>query len=92
VGLVHSPALADRQLAPAADGRKHRQHLHRPAMNRRVIDHHPAFGHHLLSVAQAQRVGHVPAYAHQHDFRRKVQPLDRPAQSSIIVFGSTLIG
>jgi hypothetical protein len=39
--------------------------LDRPSVNRGVIDQHPALGHHLLDVAQAQRVGRAPAHAHQ---------------------------
>ena len=34
------------------------------------LDEDPALGHHLLDVAKAQRIGHVPAHAHQHHFQR----------------------
>jgi len=52
-------------------------------MHRGVIDQHAALGHHLFQVAQAQRVGRVPANAHQHDLQREVQPLDDTAQRRI---------
>ena len=35
-----------------------------------VVDDDTAFGHHLFQVAQAQRVGRVPAHAQQHDIQR----------------------
>ena len=44
-------------------------------MNRGVIDNHAALGHHLFHVAQAQRVGRVPAHADQHHLQRTVHPL-----------------
>ena len=76
VGFVHPPAIADRQLTPATHRREHRQHLHRPAMDRRVVDRHSTLGHHFFEMPQAQRVRHVPANAHQHDLHRIVQPAD----------------
>ena len=45
-----------------------------------VIDEHTSLGHHLFDVAQAQRVGCVPANAHQHHLQRIVHPLDYLAQ------------
>lgn len=55
--------------------------LQRPAMHRGMVDDHPAFGHHLLDIAKAQRVGSPPAHALQHDLERVVQSLDYLAQS-----------
>jgi len=49
-------------------------------MNRGVINAHATLGHHLLDVAQALRVGNVPAHAHQHHLDRIVHPLDDLAQ------------
>jgi hypothetical protein len=46
-----------------------------------VIDEHAALGHHLLDVAQAQRICAIPAHAHEHHFQWVVQPLDDLAQS-----------
>ena len=57
VGLIHPPTQADWALAPAERSCQHRQQFHRPAMQRGVIDEDPAFGHHLLDLAKAQRVG-----------------------------------
>jgi hypothetical protein len=48
-----------------------------------AIDQHSALGHHFLEVARAQRVGRVPAHAHQHGLQREAQPLDHPAQGRI---------
>ena len=47
-----------------------------------VVDQHTAFGHHLFQVTQAQRVGGVPATAHEHDLQRKMQTPDDPSGSS----------
>ena len=48
IGLVDTPALADRALAPAERLFKHRQKLDGPSVHGRMIDRDPAFGHHLL--------------------------------------------
>jgi hypothetical protein len=45
-----------------------------------VIDEDPALGHHLLDLPKAQRIGRVPAHAHQHHFQRVVHPLNHSAQ------------
>ena len=45
-----------------------------------VIDEHAAFSHHLFDVPKAQRIGRVPAHAHQHHFQRVVHPLNHSAQ------------
>ena len=62
-------------------------------MNPGVIDDDAALSHHLFNVAQAQRVGRVPAHADQHHLQRVVQPLItwRSASSSpspVVSFGS----
>jgi hypothetical protein len=55
-------------------------YLPRPAMHGGVIDDHATLGHHLLQVAQAQRVRCVTAHAHQHDLQRVVQALEHLVQ------------
>ena len=79
-GLVHAPAPADRAVTPPKHRYRHRQDLERPAVHRGAIDEHAAFDHHLLDVAQAQRIRGIPTYAHQHDLQRRVHPLDDLAQ------------
>ena len=49
-------------------------------MNGGVINEHAALGHHLLDMAQAQRICHVPAYAGEHHINRVMHPLDYLAQ------------
>jgi hypothetical protein len=49
-------------------------------MQRRVIDEHAALGDHLLDVPKAQRVGRLPAHAHQHHFQWVVHLLNHSAQ------------
>jgi hypothetical protein len=39
----------------------------------RMIDRDLAFGHHFLEIAQAQRVGHVPAHARQDHIKWVMQ-------------------
>src|ERR1022692_930743 len=78
--LVHAPARASLPLVPAKDRGQYWQDLDRPAMDSRVIDEDAALFHHLLNMAQAQRIGGVPAHADQHDFDRVVQPLDHLTQ------------
>ena len=48
-----------------------------------VINKYTALLHHFLDVAQAQRVGHVPAHAGQHHFKSVVQPLESIAQCAV---------
>jgi len=83
VGLVHAPASTNGALASTKHGGQHRQHLDRPSMHCGVVHENTALLHHLLNVAQAQRVGHVPAYAGQHDLQRIVQPFEDLAQGAI---------
>jgi len=39
--------------------------------------------HHFLNMSQAQRVGHVPAHAREHDFQRVVKPLEDLGQRAV---------
>jgi hypothetical protein len=59
---------------------KHGQDLYRPAVNRRVVDAHAPFRHHLLDVTKAQRVCGIPAHAYEHDLQRVVNSPDHLAQ------------
>ena len=52
-------------------------------MHRGLIDHHPAFGHHLSDLSQAQRTGRMPANAHPRYLNRVVQPPQNPAKRSL---------
>ena len=49
-------------------------------MNCHVIHENTALLHHLLYVAQAQRVGDIPAHTGQHHFKWVVQPFEHLAQ------------
>ena len=40
-----------------------------------------AFGHHLLQVAQTQRVGHIPPHANQNDIKWIMKALEYPADA-----------
>ena len=53
------------------------------ALHGRVINEYTAILHHLLDVAQAQRVGHVPAHAGQHYFKSVVQPFESLAPCAV---------
>ena len=94
VGFVHPPVRAHRTFASAKHRGQERQDIDRPPMNRGVIDEQAALGHHLFDLAQAQRVGRVPANAHPHHLQRIVQPLDHLAQRldrprhPVVSFGS----
>src|SRR5665647_2259217 len=52
-------------------------------MHRGVVDKYAALLHHFLDVAQTQRVGHVPAHAREHHFKRIVEPNEHLAQSAV---------
>ena len=48
-----------------------------------VVDENAALLRHFLDMPQAQRVGHVPAHAGQHDFQRVVKLLEDFAQGTV---------
>src|SRR5450830_128735 len=48
-----------------------------------VVNENTPLLHHLLDMAQAQRVGNIPAHANQHHFQRVVEPLENFAQGAI---------
>ncbi len=83
VRLVHPPAASNRSFASPNDSGQNRQHLDRPAMHRDVIHENTALLHHLLKVAQAQGIGHVPAHAGQHHPKRVVKPFENIAQPAV---------
>ena len=83
IGLVHPPTLANGVLAPTKNGDQHRQHLDCPAVHCRVVNKNTTLVHHLLDVAKAQWVGHVPAHTGEHDFQRIVKPLEDLVQGAV---------
>lgn len=52
-------------------------------MNRDVIHENATLLHHLLDVAQAQRVSHIPTHAGEHHLKRIVQPFEDLAQGAV---------
>ena len=52
-------------------------------MNRDVINDHAALLHHLLYAAQVQRVGHIPAHAHHHQFDQVMKKRLMASQSVV---------
>ena len=38
-----------------------------------MVDCNSTFSHHFFQVTQAQRIGHIPAHAHQNDIKRVMQ-------------------
>jgi hypothetical protein len=73
VRLVHSPALSNWPLAMAKRFLQYRQKFERPAMDGRMIDRSPTFGHHFFKITQTQRIRDVPAHARQNHLQRIVQ-------------------
>jgi hypothetical protein len=59
-------------------------------MNGGVINEHTALGHHLLDMAQAQRIRHVPAYAGEHHLQRVIRLITLRSASIIAFVVSTL--
>ena len=47
-----------------------------PPINRRVVDRHPAFGHHRFEIAVADRVPAIPPHRPQHDLTLEVTSLE----------------
>ena len=82
-GFVHTPASTNGALASTKHHCQHRQHFDRPSVDCGVVNQSTALVHHLLNVAQAQRGGHVPSHAGEHDFQWIVQPLEDLAQGAI---------
>jgi hypothetical protein len=70
-----------RQILPT--GRLRRQQLERPSMHGRMIDADSTLGDHLFNMTQAQRIGNVPAYAHQDRVERVMQTLEHSAHRRI---------
>jgi len=56
-----------RVLASEKHGRQHRHHLDCSAMHGGVIHDNTGLLHHLIGVAKAQGVSHIPAHAGPHD-------------------------
>jgi len=73
VRLVHPPAPADGSVVAAKCLLQYRQQLDCPAVHGQMIDRSSALSHHLFQMTQAQRIGHVPAHAHQDHTPRVMQ-------------------
>ena len=52
-------------------------------MNRDVIHENAPLLHHLLDVAQAQRISHRPVHVRQHHFEGTVKPFEDLAQDAV---------
>ena len=76
VGLIHPPGGTDCAFSSAENPGQDGQDLQGPAVNSCMVYRNTTLGHHFFQVAQAQRVGRVPANAHQHDLQRKVRQLE----------------
>ena len=82
---VHTPAPADRPLAASERFLQHRQQFERPAMHGRMVNRNSSLGHHLLEMAQTQRIRNVPAHAEKDYIKRIVQTLEHLRHSRIQV-------
>ena len=79
VGFVHAPTHANRAFTSTKRRSEHWQDFDRSAVHGGVIDVYATFGHPLLDVTQAQRIGRVPANAREHHLQW-VHPFDHLAQ------------
>ncbi len=52
-------------------------------MNRDMVHQYTALLHHVLDVAQAQRVSDIPAHAGEHHLQRIVQPFEDRVQGAV---------
>ena len=77
VGLVDAPAPRPGPAPLPAQALLHLWgvSLH-PAIDRRVVDRHAAFGHHCFEIAVADRVPAVPAHRPEHDLTLEVPSLE----------------
>ena len=57
----------------------------RPAMHGRMVNRNPSLDHHLLEVAQTQRIRNIPAHAEKDYIKRIVQTLEHLRHSWIQV-------
>ena len=78
-----APTLTTGVLAPTKYGGQHRHPLDGPAMHSGVVNANTAFPHHFLNMAQAQRIGPIPAHARQHHFEGIVKPFEVLAQGAV---------
>ena len=85
VSLIHPPAWARGSLSFAKECCQNRQNFDCPAMHGGVINENTALLHHFIDVAQAQRVGHVPA--HTGHIKKVVKPFEDPVQCAWSGFG-----
>ena len=66
VSLVHAPAAANRALVFAEHFLKQGHKPDRPAVDGGMIDTNATLLHHFFQVAVAERIGCIPADAHQN--------------------------
>ena len=59
------------------------QQLERPAMDGRMIDRDPTFGHHFFKMTQTQRIRDVPAHAPHNHLQRIVQAFQYLSQRRV---------
>jgi hypothetical protein len=57
-----------------------------------MIHHHAAAGHHLLDVAEAQRIGHIPTHAGEHPANGKCNRLITLRRASFMVVTASSVG
>src|SRR5262245_30774618 len=67
VRLIHPPAASHRSLAAVERLFQLSTVLHDPALDRRVVDGHPALLHEFLNMPRTQGVDHIPTHAHEND-------------------------
>ena len=70
--LIHPPTATDRTLARQERSLQQRHTLEHSAMQCRVVDLHSPLPHHLLDLAVAQRIRHLPANISQDDVTLEV--------------------
>jgi hypothetical protein len=54
-----------------------------PAIDGRMIQLHPPFGHEFFDVERAERKGHIPTDTHENDLFGKMGDLLKPGQLSV---------
>lgn len=83
VGLVKPPTLANWSFVYPESSGQNRQHLCRPAANHDMIHEYTAPLHHFFHVAEAQRLGDIPARTNEHHLERTVHPLENLTKCSV---------
>src|ERR671933_534407 len=76
IGLIHPPAAAHWALAAVERLCQLRTVLHDPALDRRVVDWHPALLHQFFDMPITPGVRHIPPYTHQNNLLWEMGPLE----------------